>query len=153
MALVPNILEPALNEALFALITITPADGEDTLRIVNNNEQIVSRGKTYLPYAFTLTLPADTGEGSPTLTMTIDNVDRVLTEIVRELLDPPEVKLELVFSDTPDVVEKTIDFLRLVSAEYDAQSINFTLESFNILMLPAIDQIYDGDQWPDLIYT
>ena len=64
MALTPHINLPEIDVAFLHLLTIT-AQG-DVIRLVNNNEDIVSRGDTFSAYPFMLALPVDDGINKPT---------------------------------------------------------------------------------------
>lgn len=152
MALEPRIYQQSLDEALLVLITITSADGERVSRFVNNNESVESNGNTFLAYPFTITLPSDTEEVSYAQ-LTIDNVDRQITEFIRELLEPPTFKLEVVFSGSPDVVERSIDYLRLSTVDYDALSVTGTLVPLDKLSVRAVDATYNGVEFPDIFYS
>jgi hypothetical protein len=153
MALTPAINRPTTTEAFFILLTFTsPTSVTDVFRVVNNNEDVVSRGETFTAYPFTINLPSDI-EGEPRrASITIDNVSREITRYVRQALEPPTVKIELVLSSSPDTVEKTVEFLRMVEVTYDAMTVTATLEPFDIMNSPAIEDIYAGDQFPDLVY-
>ena len=147
----PYIYSPSTDAAFFFLLTVwTP--GQDEIRLVNNLEPFVSRGMTFEPYPFALTLPNDDTTKTPTVTITIDNVDRLLVQMIRELDEAPLVKVELVSNKFPDLVEREIDYLRVRSVEYDAFRITFTLEIQNIMARQFPEGSYDPVQFPDLFY-
>lgn len=153
MALAPAIYRPTTPEAFFILLTFTsPVSATTVFRVVNNNEDVVSRGNTFTAYPFSINLPSDIEGEARRASITIDNVSREITRYVRQSLEPPTVKIELVLSSTPNTVEKTIDFLRMVEVSYDAMTVTATLEPFDIMNSPAIEDIYAGDQFPDLVY-
>ncbi len=151
MALTPTINLRSTNEAFFVLLTITDVNG--VARFVNNNEDVVSRGETYMAYAFGITLPSQSSEEAPSVRLTIDNVDRQITQFIRSMLEPPTVKIELVLSSALDVVERSIDFMRLTNVTYDALSVSGTLVLNDPLSMPVTDSEYNGTEFPDLVYT
>lgn len=150
MALTPAIYQTSTNECFLWLLTITTS--KETLRVVNNMEDVVSRGNTYTAYPFNISLPVEDGSKELSLTLTIDNVDQLLVEALRGFLEPPVMKLELVLSSDFDTVEKKIDFLRLSNVEYDALQIRGSLKPNNVLgnSFPATS--YDPAQFPSLFY-
>lgn len=150
MAIIPAVYKSSINEAFFTLLTFTPTTGP-VLRVVNNNEDVVSRGIAYAAFPFSIVLAASDGETIPTLTVTIDAIDQQIIELIREFEDPPAVKLEIVLSSSPDTVEKTVDFLRLIDVQYDAYTVTGRLQQDNFLNLPAVDSIYSGNEFPDLV--
>jgi len=148
MALVPTINLQETDVAFLHLLTITSST--DIIRVVNNNEPIVSRGQTFEPYPFELSLPISDGERQPELMLNIDNVDQLLVHAIRELLEPPVVKFEMILSDAPDVVERTIDFLRADFVEYNSMQIQMRLRPDNIMGRKFPSSKYTPSRYPDL---
>lgn len=146
----PFVNASATDAAFFFLLTIS--DARETIRLVNNLEDVVSRGVTYMAYPFALILPNDDTQKTPTVSITVDNVDRRLIEMIRGLPQSPNVTVELVTSKFPDIVEREIDYLQVRSVEYDAFRITFTLEIKNILARKFPEGSYDPVQMPDLFY-
>ena len=151
MALTPTINLPETDVALLHLLTITASN--DVIHLVNNNEQITSNGVTFDPYPFSLTLPISDGEKQAELMLQVDNVDQTLTQAIRELLDPPLIKLEMVLSNAPDVVERTIDFLRADFVSYDSMSVQFKLRPENIMGRKFPSSTYSPSRYPDLFWN
>ena len=156
MALEPQINQTSIDDAFFALLTITSghediADQEKEY-LVNNNEAVTSRGQVYRPYAFTITLPTEDLDQPMSVQIVIDNVDRRITEFVRALLEPPTFKIEVIISSDPDTVERRIDFMKLADVTYDAMTVTGTLVPTNPLSRPCIDSTYNGTEFPDLVY-
>ena len=152
MILTPEINMSTTDAAFFVLLTVSNSDGTETERFVNNNEPVVSRGDTFQAYPFTIVMPLDDPDQPPQAQLVIDNVDQRITEYIRAMLLPPIFKIEVVISTAPDIVERTIDFLTMSNASYDAQQVTATLAPFDTLHLPAIDSIYSGEEFPDLVY-
>jgi hypothetical protein len=146
------IYAPSTDAAFWFLLTVwTPGDPE--IRLVNNLEPVVSRGLTFEPYPFSLVLPNDDSTKTPTVTITIDNVDRRLVELIRGLPTAPNVKVELITSKFPDLVEREIDYLKVRNVEYNAMSIQFTLEIQNVMARQFPAGSYDPVQFSDLFYV
>jgi hypothetical protein len=130
-----------------------PGFGMPTMYFVNTNEDVTSRGNVYMAFPFEFELPSDNGETQPVIKIKAANSSQELIESVRAIIDPPTVKLEVIASTAPDVVEKTIDFLSLTNVEYDALSITFTLQPINILARSFPNTFYDATEFPDLMYN
>jgi hypothetical protein len=120
------------DAAWLVLLTFT-LPGEPPLRVVNNTEPVTSRGDTFEPTAFEITLPTDDGEQLPKVQLEIVNVDGIVLDWVRKFPVAPNLKLEIVLSTQPDVVERSIDFLKLTSVDYDSLTISGTLLVENVL--------------------
>ena len=83
--------------------TVEFPDG--VVRICTSKSTITHDGHDYLPYGFTAAFPEVTDTSTGDTKITIDNVTRWLTEIVRNLTGEPEVTLKLVTEDEPNVVQ------------------------------------------------
>lgn len=127
----PYVLAPAGGIIFINLLTIS-LDGYDPLYVANNNENVISRGITFLACKFDIALPAQNTESEPRMTLTIANVDRRITEFIRALSVPPSVKLEVITNVDYDTVETTVDFLRMVEVSYDSLQVtaNLTLDNW-----------------------
>ena len=150
MPLQPTVNLPEIDVAFWFLLTIRAAG--DTIRVVNNYEDITSRGNTFIAYPFNLALPSDTGEAMPELMLTIDNVDQRLVKAIRELLTPPDITFEMVLSSAPNTVERTIDFLRADLITYDAMSIQMRLRPNSIMGRNFPVSKYTPGRYPDLAF-
>lgn len=154
MALTPTYRTSLQNvtsdTAFFFLLTITTPD--EIIRVVNNWENVQSRGETFYAYPFSLSLPAETGDKQPAVDLTIDNVDQRLTESIRKFATPPSVKIELVSTIDFDIPEKTIDFLKVSNVEYDVMQIRFTLQPDNMLARKFPIATYNSVEFPDLYF-
>jgi Domain of unknown function (DUF1833) len=148
----PSLNASSTNTAWFFLLTINPASGGTPINLVNNNEMVTSNGVDYQPYPFSLTLPLDTGDKIPQITLTIDNVDQLLTNAVRELELAPSIRVQLITSAFPDLVEKDLDFLKLRNVSYDAMSITGTLEVASVWARKFPSEIIDPVHYPSLFY-
>jgi hypothetical protein len=147
----PNVYAQSTDVAFFFLLTLTHKGSHPTY-LVNNMEPVVSRGIEFQPYPFSLILPNDDTSRTPTVKITVDNVDRSLTEEIRALIEPPLVTVELVSSMFPDIVERQIDYLKVRDVVYDAMRVDFTLEIQNIMARKFPCDYYTPDQFVDLFY-
>ena len=139
--------------AYLFLMTITDPESSTVITVVNNLEPVESRGVKYEAFPFSITLPPDTGTAPAGIKVTTVNVGAELMQILRGTLDPPKVKLELVLSDAPDVVEKTIDFMVLRNLEYDIESVSFELTSSSIFARKTCTGIYSQNEFPGLLFS
>jgi hypothetical protein len=148
----PAINASSTNTAFFFLLTISPPSGTEKIHLVNNIEPVVSNQVVYQPYPFTMTLPLDTGDKIPTIQLTIDNVDQTLTNAIRELEEAPTIRVQLVTSDFPDLVEKDLNFLQLRNVNYDAMTITATLEVASVWARKFPSETVDPVHYPSLFF-
>jgi len=146
---IPAALASSSDVAWLALLTIT-AGGEAPLYVVNNSEPVVSRGITFAPYPFSVTLPQDDSEQLPSVTLVVSNLDAQIVEFVRGQRDAPSIIVELVTSAYPDVVEKSLSFLKLVSVTYDSIQLTGRLDVDNFLTQRFPGEAYVPSLFPGL---
>ena len=85
--------------------TISHDDLTEDINVVNDLQDIVSNGVTYIACPFEIAFPADTDEGPPNARVRIDNVSQDVVKAVREINTPAEVSFRLVLASDPDTAE------------------------------------------------
>ena len=153
MPLVNVVNEQHGDVAYLFLMTITDPESNTILHVVNNLENVTSRGVEYHAFPFEVTLPPDDGTAPAGVKVTTFNVGKELMEILRGTLDPPRVKLELVLSSDLDLVEKTIDFMVLRNLSYDTESVSFDLASSSIFARKTCSGKYTQVEFPGLFFS
>lgn len=120
------ILRQATDEVFLAFLTIYGA-GLETIYIVNNTEPVVRGVTLFNPYPFEPILPEDSDSASPQVTLRIDNVDRRVTEAIKEYPGTPYCRMEISLASNPTHVEVgPLDFA-ITLIEFDAIAITATL--------------------------
>jgi hypothetical protein len=125
--------QPETDEAIIVLLTITHPDLATPLRFARNTEAVVSRGNTYIAYAFDVDLPTQDTESPPKSVLRIDNVDRSIVETLRQISGPPQITVEAVLASTPDVVEAGPFPFTLRNANYDILTVDGELAFLEVL--------------------
>jgi hypothetical protein len=143
------------DQAFIGLVTITHADLVPPFRAARNREPVVrfagtENEVTFVPYAFNAVLPEDHKTRPPTLSLTIDNVDRVIVQTLRQLATPPQVELLVVRAAAPDTPELTLPKFRLREAKYNVLSVEGTLTLRNLQNEPWPHQRYTNASHPAL---
>ena len=140
------------EDAFLWLMTIQDAGSGTTLYAVNNLEDVTSNGKVYTAFPFEVTLPPDDGGTPQSLTVTTVNASRDLIEIIRGTMEPPSVRLDLITSNNPDVIHKTIDFMQVGGVEYDALTVRFDLVSSSAFIRKTQQHTYNQAEFKGLFY-
>ena len=148
-AVTPYVQASSSPLVLIPLLTIT-LPGKPALRVCDNTVDVISRGETFQATHFEVTLANDDPDKLPEVQLRIANVTGEIVEYLRALVVPPTIKLEIVSNVDFDVVEKSIDFLRLVSIGYDALLITGTLQVDTILSRKFPDEQYIPPHYPGL---
>lgn len=143
------LFSPEAEDDLIALLTIE--GGAETIRLANGyttrlsetDEDILygvmSRGDAYIFIPFGLTLPQEDPTSAPRCQITIQDVTRRLTPIIRTITTALDVTLELVLTATPDVVEVSFPGLLMAGVKYNANTISaeLTVDSMATEPFPA----------------
>jgi hypothetical protein len=141
---------PATPEAFIPLVTITHQATGDVFRVCRNTEPMTSRGQTFLPYAFDLTLPVESGEEIGNVTFKLDNVDMLLIDMLRRITDPASFLIEIVMASAPNSVEYSVADLLLTEVSWDAATISGKLTLDDVLNQKFPRDVFDPIQYAGL---
>ncbi|MDD5584930.1 MAG: DUF1833 family protein [Candidatus Omnitrophica bacterium] len=110
------------------LLTISHADLEDDIRVVNNKEAVTSNGLEYIAFPFEIQLPDSKEDSQPSAKLTISNVSREIGLAIRSISTPPSVTIAVVRQETPDIVEAQFVGMRLNNVKYNVMTVTADLE-------------------------
>lgn len=140
------------GEVFLSLLEFTHKDLAEPIYFVDNTVAIQSNGITYLPYPFRLTMPDDKVGVLPTVQLSIDNVDRSLNELIRDLVNPPNVTLKIILASNPNAIEIQLDDLKLRNISFDAFTITGALIMDSPLGRNFPASTFNPKQYPSLFY-
>lgn len=128
------------EEVFVILLTIEHDDLTDPIRVCSDNQNVVSRGETYIAFPFQLTLPIDDASRPPAAQLSIDNVTREIGVAIRTITSPARILFEIVRADAPDVVEVEFPNFLLRNVSYDALQVtgDLVVEDLTIEPYPGI---------------
>ena len=138
------------DEVWLVLLTLSHPDLTDDIRVVNNPVDITSRSKTYVGFAFDLTLPVDSDEQAPVARLTIDNVSRHIAEAIRSISSAPAVTMDIIRAAAPDTVELTFSGFRLREVQWDALTVSGALVLDDITIEPYPAGVFSPASFPGL---
>ena len=124
------------GEVWLVLLTISHSTLATPIRVVNNNEDITSRGNIYQAFPFEIVLPGQDPDSIPKATLRFDNVDRTAIATIRGVEAPPSVTIEVILASQPDTVEISFPNLALRNVKYDASVIEGELLFENLFSEP-----------------
>ncbi len=133
------------DEAFIMLLRILHDDLDESIRVtqadvaeaeLDGAPGVYSRGAFYAAYPVKINLPGQSAEELARVTLTIDNVDRRIVQVLRSIATAPDVEMEVVLLDTPDIVEAGPYRLRLREARYDLLVVEGELTHEDILNEP-----------------
>ncbi|NCQ54620.1 DUF1833 domain-containing protein [Candidatus Parcubacteria bacterium] len=112
--------------------SITP----QVIRVVNNNQDIIYDGDTYLATSFSFVPPEEEGESLSNAKLTISNIDRRFIALFRTISGSPSITAEIVLVGDNVVREAGPWEFQLSQISYNSRSITGVL-SYDL----RIDQI------------
>jgi hypothetical protein len=98
-----------------------------------------------------VTLPDDVEGRTPQAELRIDNTTQEIIALLRGLTTPPSLKIQIVRSVTPDVVEREWSGLEWRSSQYDVGAITGTLTVDDLALEEFPYVTFDGrfqGLWP-----
>jgi hypothetical protein len=123
------------------LLDIEHPDLAGTLRFVNSRSNVVSNGNTYSSFPFEVVLPDDDGETTQRAVLKIDNISREVYSAIWTLDPSPVIRISVVLSSQPNVVEYQTGKLYLGRVTAD----ELVLEG------ELMPQFYQTESWPTAV--
>lgn len=121
---------------------------------VNNNEAITSNAsgvsQTYQPAAFSIALPEDTQEGTPSATLDLDAADIQVVRKLRQANNRIILDLWVVVADNPNVVERGPYNYQSTEVSINETRISLRLEAEPILDIEIPGKRYTPTTFPGL---
>lgn len=138
------------GEVPLVLIEIAHDDLATPIRIVDNREDVVSGGNTFLAFPCSIVLPEDREDVLPTVQIVVQNVGREITDGVRALSTPPTVRIAVVLASSPSTIEIGWMEFSLSDVAWDALTVEGTFGPPPILneSFPAL--VYSPADFPGL---
>lgn len=113
------LLQQRVTQVYVVLIEVAHPMMGETLRVVNDDQDLVSNGETWVRGYCALELP-DTLEGDRKASISIQNVNNAISSSLRSLVGPATVKFRVVRRDTPNTVEVEYPTLKVGNIRGDA---------------------------------
>lgn len=135
------VFSPEADDDLMILLTIYDpinesnvlarlADGY-TKRISETESEVIygvtSNGNDYTFLPMEITLPSEDEAQAPRCAIILHDVTRHITPLIRTITAPPRVKMELVLSKTPDIVEISFSDFYISNFSYNSESVTAEL--------------------------
>lgn len=135
------VFSPESDADLILLLTIYDPDSPTTViarlcdgytkRISETADEVIygvtSRGTDFTFLPMQISLPTEEEAQAPRCSVTMYDVTRYIVPVIRSISGPPKVKLELVLSKTPDVVEASFSGFYFSNFTYSADQVTGSL--------------------------
>lgn len=139
-----NLLATSADEPMLELAEITQVDLAVPIRVVNDTEDIVVNGHTYIACPFTLSRPDDVDQQTPSANISVDNIGREMTQWLEFSRGGKGAKIRImsVMRSAPDVLEFDMT-LDLTGLSVSNETVDGNLGFQNTLMQPAVTKRFD----------
>lgn len=137
------------DDPLLMLVTLTHTSFT-TLRLVNNTEDVISRGNTHIAFPMRINLPAEDGVNVLKSQIQFDNVSLDLIDEIRSVTTPIDTTIELVLASDPDTVEISFNEFKISNVRYDSRAINADLFLDDFLHTELTSERYTPTIYPGL---
>lgn len=136
------------DEVFIILLTLDQVALEEPIRISSDTRDVLSTGVRgvesqtfewpYLP--FELVLPNLEQDALPRCKLVVDNISREIIAAIDAMTSPPDLRIQIVLSSDPEVIEYDLQGLKMHSVTYNAFTIEgeFTIEYFMDEPYPAV---------------
>lgn len=135
------VFSPDSDDDLIILLTIYDPNNESnviarladgyTKRISETANDVIygvtSNGNDYTFLPMEISLPSEDEAQAPRCSLVLHDVTRYITPVIRSITAPPKIKLELVLSKTPNIVEVSFSDFYISSFTYNADSVTVEL--------------------------
>lgn len=102
------------GSAMLPCITINHSSMAEPARVVANTKNITFNGFEYQAIAFSAALPSDTESKIPSVQIKLDNVSRLLVELLRSIDSPADMTMDIVRVSQQGVITREIGPLNFV---------------------------------------
>jgi len=109
------------------LLTISHASLADDIRVANNKIAVTSNDLEYVAFPLQIQLPDSKEDSQPSSKLTISNVSREIGQAIRLISTPPQVTLQVVRQETPDIVEAQFAGMILSNVKYNMMTVTADL--------------------------
>jgi len=113
--------------AWLVLLTLDHPDLDRPIRVTSDGVATTSNGEVFEAFPFEVTLPDDVEGRAPQARLRIDNTSQEIIALLRGLVTPPSLTIQIVRSTNPDVVEREWAGLEWRASSWDIGAITGTL--------------------------
>ncbi len=157
-------LSPDADDSLAVLLTFTGTGIATPIRICDTFTQrlsglttddevvhgMVSRSNDYVYIPFQITLPDEQIASAPRCQLTMFDVTRYLTPIIRSITSPPNVLIELVMRTAPNSVEISFGGFQMGAVTYNADQVTAELVVQSLAAEPFPQHTFTPTYFPGL---
>lgn len=136
------------EDPFLTLVTLTHTTF--TARLVNNSSDITSNGFVFTAFPMKVKMPADDGETARDFAIEFDNVSLDLITSMRSVDGDIGVRIDMILSSLPDVIQISNEDLVIRSVTYDKTKLTARIILDNFLTTAMTSERYTPSLYPGL---
>ena len=142
------------GETVLVFLTLSHPALADDIRVVADPVDFIWGGKTFIGFLFDIELLSDT-EAPPEARLTIQNVDRKIGNVLREITDPIRVQIDVIAASEFDLSVKPRVPLGTLAVEYSAPALWLVDVEVDVLQISGriASWNYTQEIWPGVRAT
>lgn len=175
-AAIAALFKPDSSETLITLLTIYDPNNDSNVivRLADNYTQrltsrtagdistqpvtddfdvvygVVSNSLSYMFVPMQITLPSEEQNTAPRASIVINDVTRYVVPIIRQINGPPRIKLSLVLSSSPNIIEASFDRFYLSNITYNSDQVTAELSMIDYAVEPFPAYSFTPAHFPGL---
>ncbi len=134
------------DDPALMLLTLNFPNGSN-FYLVNNTQNIISNGQEFTAFPFTFTLPEDSIDTIPELSIALSNIGLELIDDFKSNTDSIKCRVDLIFASVPDFLEVSIQELIVKSIGYDKNTITLNVGYDDILNTQVPSDTYNPNDF------
>lgn len=137
------------DDPLLMLVTLSH-DSFSPIYLVNNRENITSRGNEYTAFPLEIKLPTDDGQTAQKAQIQFDNISLELIDEIRTVTNAIDCQIEVILASDPDTVEISYDEFKIQNVSYNDTTITADLVLDDFLNTEISSERYTPSIYPGL---
>ncbi len=142
------------SEHFLLFLTVTHPSLSTPIRVVSDPVDFVLGGVTFTGYVFHITILTD-DDGAPFARLTIQNIDSSIGEVLRSIVEPPVLKLEIIAASEFDLTVDPRTETATAARTYSGDSLVLSGVDVDVMFVTGRLQARDfaREMWPGLMAT
>jgi len=143
---------PETDKVFLHLLTVETSGGA-VLRLVDNNQNVASRGNEYIAAGFTVILPEQTSNAPRPCRLAVDNTDLAIYQTIKQAAGQDiTVSVCVIMAHTPDVYERGPLKYRLRNVRASKESIEAEVYDFYLIDRKFPKGVYTPEDFEGMFF-
>lgn len=139
------------TDKVFLFFIVFTSEGlDEPVRFVGSKEDYTVGGQDYIGYPFEISLPSDDGETISSVSLSIGNVRRELTQAIRSISETIYIEYWVALADDPETIQEGPFEMTLLEVTINALTITGSISTEALMGQGTCDYIMNPVTMPGL---